>query len=107
MTDRFRALLDEMDSWLTRAGSNEATSVPRDELIQWHITLTTLYEVWSELQRASQAAVDAFLLRPSKEPPAGEKTGAGRPTGQKLYARLAEAMAELEQVLVQIKAGTE
>jgi hypothetical protein len=107
VTDRFQALLEEMDNWLAKAGSDEATPVPQDELIQWHITLTTLHDEWSRLQQASRAAVDAFLLRPSEVAPPGRKqTGSGRPTGQKLYQRLAEAMAELEQVLIRLQAGS-
>lgn len=107
MSDRFQSLMDEMDTWMARVDSDETTLVPRDELIQWHITLTQLYERWSSLQTASQAAVDAFLLRPSQEPPAGKKSSSGRPTGQRLYQRLAEAMAELEQVLIEIEASTD
>ena len=105
MTDRFQTLLNEMDDWLAQADLGEAAAVPRDELIQWHITLTTLHDEWFRLVLASQAAVDAFLLRPHQSEP-GERTraSASRSTGQKLYQRLAESMAELEQVLVQLKA---
>jgi hypothetical protein len=102
--DRLQAVLDEMDSWLASAASEETTPLPRDELIQWQITLTTLHEEMVKLQDASQSAVDAFLLRPSQFEPAA---GSRRPTGQKLYQRLAEAMAELEQVLVELKASAD
>jgi hypothetical protein len=108
MTAQFRALLDEIDSWLAASDAQADSSLLRDQLIQWQITLTTVHEEWLRLLQASQAAVDAFLLRPSSQARPGEKRSAsGRPSGQKLYQQLAEAMAELEQVLVQLKAGTE
>lgn len=104
MMDRLRTILDEMDTWLARAGADDTTRVTRDELIQWQITLTTVHEEMVKLHKASQLAVDAFLLRPSQsESPAASR----RPTGQKLYQRLAAAMAELEQVLVEFKASAD
>ena len=104
MIDRLQAVLDEMNSWLARSGAEGTTPVPRDELIQWQITLTTLHEEMVKLQEASQSAVDAFLLRPSQsEPPAGSR----RPSGQRLYQRLATSMADLEQVLVELKASAD
>lgn len=104
MIERLQTVLDEMDKWLAKAASEETTPVPKDELIQWHITLTTLHDDWDRLQDAAQSAVDAFLLRPSRsEPPAGSR----QPTGQRLYQRLAAAMAELEQVLVELKASAD
>ena len=91
-----------MDGWLAKASSAEAQQIPGDQLIQWHITLTTVHDECVRLQDASQAAVDAFLLRPaSADSPADSR----HPTGQRLYQRLAAAMAELEQVLVELKGG--
>ena len=104
MIERLQAVLDEMDSWLARSGADDTTPMPKDELIQWQITLTTLHEEMVKLQEASQSAVDAFLLRPSQSEPLADSR---RPTGQKLYQRLAAAMAELEQVLVELKAPAE
>lgn len=104
MTDRFQVLLDEIDGWLARVDSGGIAAVPRDELMQWQITLTVLHDEWYRLKLVSQAAVDAFLLRPPKsEPEEKVRTSAGRSTGKKLYQRLAESMAELEKVLVQLK----
>jgi hypothetical protein len=104
MIDRLQAVLDEMDAWLAEAGSGEARPVPRDALIQWQIALTTVHDHFEKLQHTSQSAVDAFLLRPSQSArSATTTTGSGRPSGQKLYQRLAEAMAELEKVLVETK----
>ncbi|MGD8603367.1 MAG: hypothetical protein PVF49_02225 [Anaerolineales bacterium] len=105
MIDRFQAVLDDMDNWLAKAGSGETTPLPRDELIQWHIALTRIQEESLNLQRVSQAAVDAFLLRPPKSASqASSRTAPGRSTGQRFYQRLAETMAELEKVLAQLEA---
>lgn len=87
-----------MDRRLSILDASSSGQVTPAELLRWRDSLASSLARLETLQAAAQAAVDAYLLRPSQlakgTHPSGRMSGQGR---KEMARRVAEAMAQLER----------
>jgi hypothetical protein len=99
MPENLRAMLAEMDSRIA-AGPQGIGALSEADLARWRATLAAALERLDKVERASQAALDAYLVRPTTSArPASPSAGSPVGARQKPILRLANAMAALEREL--------
>lgn len=98
------AVLDDMDTWIARNGTESAGEISSADVLRWRAAHAAALEHVAALQEAGSAVVSAYLLRPSPSLESSRPAASSASGWRKHMNRLAAAMAELERRLAGLDA---